>query len=241
MSNNSMIHKINPVIKIICLLIMILIIIISNTITSNIIGLSIIIILAYSTNIEIYNFINKLLNYKYILLLIFIFNLFLKMRINLNIIIILKLIEFILYAYIVGFTTSNNKLYYGLNKIIYPIKYLKLNNKEISFSLFLSLQFILKIKDQTKIIIKSLKSKNINYANNNFLKKLLIIKTIFIPVILSSITQVNKIINNMEIASYSIHAKRTNYHKYKIRLCDIIYIALHISLLILIMKQEVII
>lgn len=238
MLNNSYI-KINPTIKIFCILLLLITSIISNTLSSHIIILSIIIILAYSTNIE-YHY-KKIFNLKYFLLSIFIINFIFKITLYENIIIILKLIEIIIYTNIITITTSLKEMTYGIEKLLSFLKIFKINYKIISLSISLSISFIPIIIEQTNKIIKSLKSKSIEIKNNTFKNKIIIIKAIIIPIIITSLNKADQISTTMELNLYDVNETKSNYYKYKIKIYDILYFILHIGLLILIMKEEIII
>lgn len=240
-NKNSIIHNINPTIKILCIIILLITSVISNTIIGHILILSIIIIMCYTTNIDIKYYIKKITNLNFFLITLFIFNLFFKIPLYDDIIIIFKLIEIIIYTTIITYTTNLKAMNYGIEKLLSFLKIFKINYKIITLSITLSISFIPIIIDQANKIIKSLKSRAVDFKNNTFSNKILIIKSIIIPIILTSLNRADKLATTMELNLFDINNIKSNYYKYKIKFYDILYLILHIGLLILIMKEEIII
>lgn len=210
---NSLLQKLNPLNKILTLIIFLFISLLTNNIYIHL-GLIVyllILILISKINIKVY-----LLSFKTILFLlvaIFLINLLFNMNIITNIVNILKIIEMIIYSSLLTITTSSMDLIGGLNILLKPLKIFKINTNEISYILMLGIKFIPLVIDQINIIIKTLLSKGINLKNSKH--KILILKSIIIPTINNSLRKADLVADSLILKSYNINEIEIN-NKWKV-------------------------
>ena len=143
--------------------------------------------------------------------IIVIFNLIFKVSFYENSIMLLKIIELFIYTNILKNIINIKQFNYGINNLFSFLKIFNINPKVISFSLTLTIQFIPTIINKCKTILKSLKSKGISIKDATFSNKLLILKSIIVPIIIQSIDVSDKMDMALECNLYDINEPSTNY------------------------------
>lgn len=123
---------------------------------------------------------------------------------------------------------------FAIEKIFYPLKYLKIPIENISIIIALSLKFIPLIKDETFRIQKAQKARGLDYKLMSITEKIFNIASLFIPVVVSSIQSSVKTAIAMEIRGYSAPYKKTRLYESYITIKDLLYIIFNIIFLIFI-------
>ena len=108
----------------------------------------------------------------------------------------IKLILVCNITYIFSKMTSYTELAEALEKLFSIFKFLKVNPRNVSLMICISIAFIPTIKKQIKQVIASLKSKGVKIKLNNM-------KLIFEPVIISLLKRVDEIENSLKAKAYS--------------------------------------
>ena len=149
---NSLIHKLNSILKIIDILIIMLSILCINKITDMIILSIYLLIIILLTKINIINYLKKVFKLKILILFIIIINLLLKSN-PINIIyLVVKVILLVINSSILMFTTKEKDITYSLEILLSPLKKI-LPIKEMALSISLSLIFIPLVIEESKNII----------------------------------------------------------------------------------------
>lgn len=229
---NSVIHKLNPCLKLIFLFLIALIILFSH----NIIEVALLsifgIFLALISKISWEEVIKRIFSLKYLILFLFFANLFTKINIMDNLIMIMKIILILLYSYIYTVTTSPSETSYGIEKILLPYKKIIPVNK-ISLTINLSLRFIPIVADEAKRIYEAQKVRGVNYTKANLFDKIKIITNMIVPLLIISMNKSDLLADNIALRLYDLDTNRTSYQLYKIKKSDIISIIIVICLLII--------
>ena len=113
---------------------------------------------------------------------------------------------------------------FAIEKIFYPLKYLKIPIESISIIIALSLKFIPLIKDETFRIQKAQKARGLDYKLMSIAEKISNITSLFIPIVVSSIQSSVKTAIAMEIRGYSAPYKKTRLYESYITIKDLLYI-----------------
>ena len=113
---------------------------------------------------------------------------------------------------------------FAIEKIFYPLKYLKIPIENISIIIALSLKFIPLIKDETFRIQKAQKARGLDYKLMSITEKIFNIASLFIPVVVSSIQSSVKTAIAMEIRGYSAPYKKTRLYESFVTIKDLLYI-----------------
>ena len=234
---NSQVHKMNPLAKIICILLFVVMIFFTYDIKFNIIISILVILMLLNTKVPIKIYFKTILSIKWLLLFIFIINLILGFNFHVTIITVLRLVYIVLYTSILTLTTPPTEITYGLEKFFSPLRLIGIPVNKMALSISLALRFIPTIIDQGNKIIKSQASRGIDYYNSNLQGKILALKSLIIPIFVLSIKRADDLADAMEVRLYNINNKRTNFRQNRWGLYDTFLVIIHLSLFILIVKE----
>ena len=121
-----------------------------------------------------------------------------------------------------------------IEKIFYPLKYLKIPIESISIIIALSLKFIPLIKDEAVRIRKAQKARGLDYKLMSLGEKISNIANLFIPIVILAIQSSVKTAVAMEVRGYSAPYKKTRLYESFIKMKDILYILFSIIFLVFI-------
>ncbi len=234
---NSQVHKMNPLAKIICILLFIVMIFFTYDIRFNVIISVLLILMLLNTKVPMKIYIKTILSIKWLLLFILIINLILRTNLQVTIITALRLVYIVLYTSILTLTTPPTEITYGLEKFFSPLRLIGIPVNKMALSISLALRFIPTIIDQGNKIIKSQASRGIDYYNSNFRGKILAIKSLIIPIFVLSIKRADDLADAMEVRLYNINNKRTNFRQNRWGVYDTFLVLMHLALFILIVKE----
>ena len=225
---NSVIHKMNSFIKIICFLLFV-IAIISNDLMVNILFIILLILLILFSKIPLSIYLEPILRVNWVLLILLIFNIIIGVSFYLNLIIIIKIILIIGYLLLINLTTSQSEIIYSLEILLTPLKIFKLPVNRIALFLSFCLRFIPMILNQYNEVLRSYKSRNSNFKISVYFKSIIMTFT-------KTFDKIKQIRKKMKLRLFDINKRRTNYRFNKIKIFDIIILFIHIILLILSFK-----
>ena len=234
---NSKVHKMNPLAKIICILLFIVMIFFTYDIRFNVIISVLLILMLLNTKVPMKIYIKTILSIKWLLLFILIINLILRTNLQVTIITALRLVYIVLYTSILTLTTPPTEITYGLEKFFSPLRLIGIPVNKMALSISLALRFIPTIIDQGNKIIKSQASRGIDYYNSNFRGKILAIKSLIIPIFVLSIKRADDLADAMEVRLYNINNKRTNFRQNRWGVYDTFLVLMHLALFLLIVKE----
>ncbi len=236
----SKVHRMNPLAKLICMLLFIILSFLSTTIIINIIIMGIIILIIGLTNIPFKVYFKAIYGLKFLILFIFLINLLFGTNLVIVVIMLLRLISFILYASILTLTTTPTEISHGLEQLFSPLKIIGLGVSKMALSISLALRFIPTIVDQANMILKAQASRGVDYNNINLRGKLKAIKSMIIPMFILSFKRADALADAMEVRLYNINKKRTNYRITRWRLFDYYIVLMHILMVGLLVARVVI-
>lgn len=229
---DSIIHKLNPVFKIISLLLSIISTIAANSLIDFIIIFIYIFIIMLISKIEFKIYLKNINTLKVFIIFILIINFIFTVNIIESIYMILKIIYLIILSAILTLTTPPTEITYGLEKI------LRIFNKilpvgSIALTITLALRFIPMITMQSERIIKASSLRGVDF-NENIKSKLLAISNMFIPMIYLSLKKADSLADIMEVRLYNYGISRTNYRLNKWKISDSILLILNVVILIIV-------
>lgn len=219
---DSIIHKLNPIIKIILSLLAIMLIMIArSSVDIALITLYIITIVSWSDiNIKIY--LKNIFIFKYFFLLLAIILILLPISIFSALLTIYKIILSIIILVILSLTTPQTEITYGIERTFrFLNKKISVNKLALNITLFL--RFIPMLTEEYE---KVKKIKTIRKDKNKHL-------TLFQAYNLARFKQ-KKIIRNMNIRLYNYNISRTNYQMNDITKKDIVFIIFNFLMLLVI-------
>lgn len=234
----SRIHNINPFVKLICLILIIFV----SFMTYNYISMTILYIITFlnisMTNVPFTYYLKNILNMKVLIVFIILINLIFRTSIYTIGLIILQLIVVILSSSILLYTTKQSDLIYGLEKLFYPLKAFRINNKKIALILTISIRFIPDILMLSDKIIKSQASRGIDYYNGSFKEKMIALKSMLVPLIVNSFKGSNMLASTMEVRLYDVNSN-INFKSRKLKFYDYYYLVLNVSMLLMLVVKDV--
>ncbi len=238
-SIGSLIHEMNPLAKIICVLLFIIMSFLTFDLRFNIILGLLLILMLFNTKVPLNIYLKTILSIKWLLIFILIINIIINNSLQITFITMLRLIYVVLYTSILTLTTPPTEITYGLEKLFLPLRLIGIPVNKMALSISLALRFIPTIIDQGNKIIKSQASRGIDYYNSNLKGKLLAIKALIIPMFILSFKKADDLADAMEVRLYNIDNKRTNFRQNKWGFYDTFIVLMHLGLFILIMKEVV--
>lgn len=230
---NSIIHHLNPIFKIVLLIIILgTILFINSLIDIVIVGLFLLLIMLLS-KVKITYYLKNILTLKILILFIIIIYLIVGYNILNIIFIVFKIIFVVLSSSILTYTTPPTEITYGLEIILKPLKKI-LPIKEMALSITLALRFIPSITNEAMRIIKAQASRGIDFYHSNLKKKLESISLIFVPMFVLSMRRADDIADVMNVRLYNYYDERTNYRMNKWSYLDFVILFFSVIMIVLI-------
>ena len=232
-NKSSVVHKLNPVFKIISLIIMIIsIFFIDSYIDITLLSMYLLLTMLYS-DIDIKVYLKNIYGIKIFLIFIFIIDLIFFTSINRIIFDIFKLIFIVLYSSILTYTTSITELTFGIEKLLRPFNKL-IPVGDIAMIITLSIRYIPTLTEEASRIIKAQKLRGINFDTKNIKEKIISISGILMPMFSLSIKRAEESADIMDIRLYNYGKSRTNYRTNKWTKINSLLLILNILMLIII-------
>lgn len=122
----------------------------------------------------------------------------------------LRLVLFIISAFFITLTCSPSELSDSITKLLKPLKLLKFPLSDFSLILFISLRFIPILYEEFLTIKNAQKMRGVNF-NGSFITKILNLKSILIPLFLSTIRRADTLSESLMVRGYNSKLNRTFY------------------------------
>lgn len=235
----SPIHRMNPLSKILCTVIFVILMLLSNDLffIGLITGFVFLILLMTKVPLKIYW--QALKHLRLLIIFIIIINLIFSVNWKTIIVLVMRLVLIVLYTSVLTLTTPPTELTYGLEKFFTPLRLIGIPVNKMALSLSLAIRFIPTIIDQANKIMKAQTCRGIDYTNSKLKDKLIGLQSLLIPMIIHSLKKADTLAMSMELRLYNINKKRTNFRMNKWGLFDTYMFFVHASILILLIIREV--
>lgn len=224
----SNIHKLNPIVKLVCLLIFILTMIGSMNLKLHVVILFFIFIMIYYSKVPIKFYINMLYGLRYI----YIFLLFLLASKGLSlenaVVIFLKISLIIEYLALIFYTTSNSELKYSIERILNPINVFNLNLNKISYIITSIIVFFPILITTDLEVVKSASSRGLDYFHGDILSRLIVQKNTIKNTLRLTKDKLNKIKFMSNLKLFNTNKLRSNLNTNKFNYRDILLILVHL-------------
>ncbi len=238
--DKTFLHDLNPITKIISLLLIVIIIFINNKLFLSIILFIFSLYLIWILKIKLYEYVNSLKSIGFFLIFLLIINLIFKVSLYKSILMVIEILLLINFSSIFTLSTKPSDITYGLEFILSPLKKIKVPVSEVAYSISLALRFIPIIYEQTIKIIRSQASRGMDYYNSDIKGKIVSLKTMVIPMFLLSIKRADALGDALEVRNFSFNNRMCFLEK-RMNIVDYVIIFGHICLLLLVIVIEVII
>ena len=238
-NTSSLIHMLNPLCKILAMLVFLLMVFISSSLKVIIALFLILFFLMTISNVPFSKYFSSIYSMKVLLVFIIILNFLLKVSFYVSIVMVSKICLVVLYSSVLMFTTTTNELAYGISALLRPLEFFGINVTKIYMAIALSLNFIPSLFMSSNKILKSQMSRGFDYNSNSF-GKFLAIRTVFIPMFVSSIKRADSVSEAMEVKNFNFENKRSNISDCRWHFCDFYMIVCHLIVLVMVLVKEVV-
>ena len=239
-NNNSPIHRLNPLCKILALLVFVIMVLVSSHVKAIISLFLILSFIITISDVPFISFFKSLMSMKFLIVFIFLINLIFGVSVYSSFVMISKIVLLVMYSSILLYTTTTNSLAYGFSSFLRPLCIFGLPVSKISMAIALSLNFIPSLFASSDKIIRSQMSRGFNYSDGSFKDRIVGIKSIFIPMFVSSIKRADAVSDAMEVKNFSFNCDRSDIIDYRWHFNDFYMIISHFVLFVLVLVKEVV-
>lgn len=233
-SHYSKLHFLNPLVKISCVLLFIIIIFLSDDLYFiSFMTIFTLIIMAIS-NIPFLTYFKFIWSLKILLLFIIIINLLFKVNPFIISLMVIRLILIVLYTQILTLTTKPLDLTKGLKQLFKPLQLIKIPINKMAFIISMSLRFLPILIEQVNKIMKAQLVRGVDFKKLTLKDKIIGLKAIILPMIIYSFKRADELASSMELRLYDINKDRTNTKAFKFNFNDVNMLIIHVSILMLV-------
>ena len=236
---HSKIHSMNPISKLLCFLLFIVISFFSATLPLCILLLVFIILFLNMTNISIRTYFTIIKFLIPIYLVAIIINLIMSISLFDTFIILLRFTFVIFYIMVLTLTTPFTELIYGLEKILFLFKLIGVNTSKLALSITLFFRSFSSLIDEINRIIKTEAGRGLDFYHSTVKEKILLFRSFIMPSLIFVERKNKELRKSMLLRLYSTRRKRTNFRMNKIGLFDGFMLFIHIILLFLVIKKAI--
>ena len=235
---DSLIHRLNPVMKLINFILMVILICLPSSIYVHAFALALVVIMIFMSYVPFRFYIRTIWALRYIYILIAFFCLYFDTDLTTCLTYIMKFTIVVEYLNIIAFTTSPSETIYGIEKFLSLFNFLYLPLGKISFKINSLLRIIPLYQSVEYKIYRAASSRGIDYFHSNIFGR--IYARIKVG---SSVRRLAKY-KNQEINDfstlrlYSDKKYRSNYRTNRVSYFDIFFLLFHIALIIVFLIES---
>lgn len=228
---DSLVHKLNPVIKLFNFIITILLLILTKSLQIHLFIVALVFIMIFMSKVPFRYYMKTFWSLRYIyILMAFIFAYF-DFTLESTIVYILKLVIVVEYLNILAYTTSPSESAYGIEKFLSLFNFLLLPLSKLSFKISNLIRYVplmLVVENKT---LKASASRGIDYAHSNIIGRSLVLLTLY-----GNIRRLTKYRNKeislmSELKLYNVKIYRTNYRVNSVAFYDVFFTLFHLLLI----------
>ncbi|WP_220728653.1 energy-coupling factor transporter transmembrane component T family protein [Apilactobacillus xinyiensis] len=136
-------------------------------------------------------------------------------------------------------TTSPLAISYGIEKILSPLKKIHCPVDTIALMISIALRFVPTLTDEATSIMNAQRSRGVDFGNGNLIKRIKSLIPLLVPLFVSAFNHADELSVAMEARGYSPEMKRTKFKSYLIGMNDYISMMLFfvISLMIIFFRN----
>lgn len=150
---------------------------------------------------------------------------------NMSLFIFFRLVAVVFIATLLTLTTKPTDLTLGLEKLLKPLKVVKINPEEIALIITIALRYIPTILDEAYKIMDAQASRGADFKSGSLVKKAKIIVSLLIPMFVMSFERSDELADAMLSRNFVPGKKKTKYHMLKWRFSDTFTLVLSILVL----------
>ena len=234
---DSEIRNMNPISKILCVMIFLILTFLESSIKFNLILVGILVLIMFFSKIPFKVYLKIVLSLLSFIIFIFLITFLCKTSINQSILFSIRLILIVLYSSVLTMTTTPSELVYGLEHILSPLKIFKVPVSSLALILSLAIRFIPTVFDECKKIVKAYECRGINFKSLKLKQKLLYLKSIIVPMFILSIKNSDEVADNFSLKLYDSNVNRTELYVLPYTKVDAYMLCFHFMLVMMIVVK----
>ena len=228
----SIVHRINPVIKILCFFIYLLIVLLKFNSYLFILNIFIVFLLMLLSNVNILRYFKVIWKLKYIVIIMYAFMLHKQMKlISINVIVFEFLFTF-LYMALIVYTTTKEDLGKGSARIISIFDFLNIGVKRISYFITNIFTLIIYLIEDFNSTIEMLEIKGIIYTHGTIIDKVKLVFKNIKKIYSYSKTKMNNRKFDMKYRLYNSKVKSKYKYRTRLNIFDIILLIINIGMIV---------
>ena len=229
--NDSALHRMNPVIKLLNFIITIVLLILSMNLYTNIFLLTLVVILMLLSFIPFVFYFNAFYTFRYLYILIFVICILLGLSLQNSLIYVTKAFIIIEYLFVLVYTTTENELNSAIRILLFPLRILFINTRALSIIITNIIKFFPMYTEVNRRVLKSAESRGIK--NDSIINAFISNIKLFRNKLRLTINQIkeNKRYEKSKLFTYK--KKRVNYRRYKFGFYDIMITLFHIAIIVM--------
>ncbi len=154
-----------------------------------------------------------------------------KEGICLSLMLILRILNMVMFSSLLTYTTSPIELTYALEKLMKPLEFLKVPVSDISMMMTISLRFVPTLIQETDKIILAQKSRGAKLDTGNIVQKIKSFIPVIIPLFVSAFRAADDLAISMECRCYNSGKGKTSMRQLKIQKSDVLILCVSLIFL----------
>lgn len=229
---DSTIHRLNPVIKLINFIIVVLLILLTSSVYINTFIFILIVCMMLLSFVPFRYYFNTFYSMRYIYILIAFICAYIGKSLTECLVYMMKLISVVEYLNVLAYTTSPSESIYGIEKFLSFFNFLYLPVSKIAFKINSALRFFPLYFSTFNKAIKASASRGVDYTDYNILKRIALFFSINKNVLYLTRVRNKEIKTCSELRLYDIKQYRTNYRTNKLGFYDLFFLLFHLVLIL---------
>lgn len=231
-SGNGVIYKINPVIKVISVIIMIITIFFVDSYDDVLMLFFYLLLVIMYSDIGIFVYFRNIYGIRVFLLFILVIDIIFFSTISRIVFDLFKLIFIVMYSSIFMYTTKTMEVCDGIYKLFKPIS--GKMARDISMIVVLTIRYIPTLIDEGNRIIRAQKVRGFDFEKEDIRGKIDIVSRMITSMFVLSIKRANDSSDIMDLRLYNYSLSRSSYRVYSYSLIDLFVFVLNILILIVV-------
>ena len=235
---NSLVHRLNPIVKLINFIIVVILSIISNSIYINSFILILVIILMLLSYIPFKYYCDSIWSFRYIFIIVAFVCAYFNTSLEVCIVYIMKIISIVEYLYIISFTTSPSESCYAIEKFLSFFNILGVPLSKLAFKLNSMLRYLPLCLSVENKMLKASSSRGMDYYYANIFKRMWIALKLYLKKRRLIKLKNKQISDTYKQRLFSLKRYRTNYRTNRVGFYDMILLLFHVTLILLYLKDK---
>lgn len=125
---------------------------------------------------------------------------------------------------VIGLSTKPLEMTSGIEKLLFPFRFLGLAVQDLAFMMSIALRFIPTLFDEGNRLKKAQESRGMQFDEGHFFDRMSKFLPLFIPIFIGSFYRAQELAHALDVRGYVSSAKRTKFKTMKLGVIDFIFI-----------------